>query len=409
MKYHNSIFIRLIPLCTFLFYCVSAAGENEPSATLSKHAKVKAAPNVNTDRGWHAELVGRALYDYNDLSSVPLSINILDEGATHEVRRLRLGVQGTAPNGFGYKIIGDYADDATIIDAYVNYKNGLLKITLGQQNTFQGLEELSSSNDTSFTERSAFTDAFGFERRVGISASVKVDHILLEGGVFSDNIDDLGGQNNSFSVDGRVSYANVFRDALIHLGGSIHMRDLGNEIDTVQYRQRPFAHSVNTRFIDTGEISNATDEVSYGLEVATIAGRFHLAAEMHWLEVNRSAFADPRFFGGSIEAGYFLTQDQRGYKSGSFEGVKVNNPVSHGGAGAWQVNLRYDTLDLVDAGIVGGSQNAYMVSLIWTPVDKARLILNYSQLYYSNALGIVDGAPNDFSVNVLGARAQVSF
>ncbi|GAC35038.1 OprO/OprP family phosphate-selective porin [Paraglaciecola polaris] len=371
--------------------------------------KWKGAPEIKGESGWSVKPKGRVLYDFANLSSVPSTIDIPGEGFSSEARRLRFGIQGTMPGGFGYKLIADYLDGVVLTDAYMSYQDGPLKIIIGQQNTFQGLEELSSSNDTSFVERSAFTDAFGFERRVGLSATYNLGDFMLEGGIFSDNIDDLNDGNNSFSVDGRVTYATLVDDALIHLGSSVHIRDLGDEIDSIRYRQRPLVHSVDTRFINTDQILGAEDELSYGLEAAVIAGRFHMAAETHWAKINRVELADPTFFGGSIEAGYFLTQDQREYKGGVFKGVKVSNPVGNGGTGAWQINLRFDRLDLVDAGIVGGEQDAYMASLIWTPVNNVRFLLDYGHLAYSNALDIVEGAPKDFSVNVLGARTQLSF
>mgnify|MGYP003632320575 FL=1 len=40
---------------------------------------------------------------------------------------------------------------------------------------------------------------------------------------------------------------------------------------------------------------------------------------------------------------------------------------------------------------------------------NVRFLLDYGHLAYSNALDIVEGAPKDFSVNVLGARTQLSF
>src|SRR3546814_17253771 len=73
------------------------------------------------------------------------------------------------------------------------------------------------------------------------------------------------------------------------------------------------------------------------------------------------------------------------FRSGVFKGVKVRNPVGEGGWGAWQVNVRYDRLDLNDAGILGGTQDGYMASLIWTPVDYVRFLLNYGHLVYDNA------------------------
>jgi phosphate-selective porin OprO/OprP len=371
--------------------------------------KWKGAPELKGEGGWSAKLRGRGLFDVAHLSSVPSTIDIPGEGFSNEARRVRFGVQGTMPGGFGYKLEVDYSGESELTDAYVSYKDGPLKLTVGQHNNFQGLEELSSSNDTSFIERAAVTDAFGFQRKLGVSAAYKLGKVLLQGGVFTDNINDLDDGNNTVSLDGRVTYATKIDNAQIHLGSSVHVRDLGDEVESVRYRQRPLVHSVNTRFINTNEISGAEDELSYGLEAAVIAGRFHAVGETHWAKVNRLAAADPTFFGGSIEAGYFLTNDKREYKGGAFKGVKVNNPVGNGGMGAWQVNVRFDHLDLVDAGIVGGRQDAYMASLIWTPINYVRLLLNYGHLSYTDALDIVAGAPDDFSVNVFGLRTQVSF
>lgn len=370
--------------------------------------KFKGAPEIKTDDGWSFKPRGRILYDFANLSSVPSTINIPGEGFSNEARRVRLGVQGKIPGGFGYKLEADLLDGVELTDAYLDYKSGGLTIIVGQHNNFQSLEEISSSNDTSFIERSAFTDAFGFQRKVGVSAEYTTGDVMLQGGVFTDNIDDLDDGNDSISLDGRIVFAPKVGDAQLHLGGSVHWTDLGDTIDSVRYRQRPLIHSVDTRFINTGDIA-AEEQLTYGLEAAVISGRFHAAAETHWAKVSRPGLANPTFFGGSVEAGLFLTDDKREYKGGVFKGVKVKNPVGSGGSGAWQVNVRYDRLDLTDAGIIGGTQDGYMASLIWTPVDYVRFLVNYGHLSYGNALGIVTGAPDDYSVDVIGARAQIAF
>lgn len=370
--------------------------------------KFKGAPEIKTDDGWSFKPRGRILYDFNNLSSVPSTINIPGEGFSNEARRVRLGVQGSIPGGFGYKLEADLLDGVEITDAYLDYKSGGLTVTVGQHNNFQSLEELSSSNDTSFIERAAFTDAFGFERQVGVSAAYKTGDVLLQAGVFTDNIADLDDGNDSIGLDGRVVFAPKIDNAQLHLGGSVHWKDLGDNVNSLRYRQRPLIHSVDTRFINTGDM-DAEEQLTYGLEAAVISGRFHAAAEGHWATVSRPSLADPTFFGGSVEAGLFLTDDTREYKDGLFKGVKVNNPVGSGGMGAWQVNVRYDRLDLTDAGVFGGTQDGYMASLIWTPVDYVRFLLNYGRLSYGDALAIVPGAPDDFSVDVIGARAQIAF
>jgi phosphate-selective porin OprO/OprP len=369
----------------------------------------KGAPEIKGQNGWSVKPRGRFLYDVAHLSSVPESINIPGEGFSNEVRRARFGIQGTMPGGFGYKFEVDYAGGSALTDAYLSYKDGSMKIIVGQHNNFQGLAELTSSNDYSFIERAAFTDAFGFERKLGLSATYKLDDLQFQGGIFTDNVDDLDDGNNTYSIDGRVTYAPKIDGAQMHFGTSIHSRELGNEVDSVRYRQRPLVHSVDTRFVNTNNISGATGELSYGLEAAVIKDRFHAIAETHWVNVERTDMADPTFFGASLEAGYFLTNDQRQYKDGVLKGAKVSSPVGNGGIGAWQVNFKYDRLDLVDSGIVGGTQDAYIASLIWTPINNVRFLINYGHISYSDAMDIVDGAPSDFSVNVFGARTQISF
>ncbi len=108
--------------------------------------------------------------------------------------------------------------------------------------------------------------------------------------------------------------------------------------------------------------------------------------------------------------GYFLTGgDTRGYKKGQFDRVKPKNPVNKGGFGAVQANLRYDWLDLIDAGIVGGKQAGYQASLIWTPTDYTRFLFNYGQMQYDNAIYPAAGGDRSYSVDAFGVRAQIDF
>jgi phosphate-selective porin OprO/OprP len=178
----------------------------------------------------------------------------------------------------------------------------------------------------------------------------------------------------------------------------------------VRYRQRPFVHFTDQRFIDTGSLG-ADSETGYGLEAAAINGPFHVAGEAFWQHLDRpGALTDPTFFGGYAEAGVFLTKgDTRGYKGGTFERVKPANPVGEGGFGAVQFNLRYDYLDLTDAGIVGGTQNGYAASLIWTPTDYTRFMLNYGRMAYDDAIYPAAGGDRSYTVDVVGVRAQVDF
>ncbi|MGB5724596.1 MAG: porin [Parasphingorhabdus sp.] len=394
-----------------------AASEAKIAATEEKLAQQdpvkvgwKGAPEMKGANGWSFKPRGRLLYDFGTVNA-PDSIVDAGLGFGNEARRIRLGASGSIPGGFGYKLEADFADNAIdLTDAIITYEDGGLTLTAGQHNNFQGLEELSSSNDTSFIERAGFTDAFGFERQVGLSAQYGVSDLLFQAGVFTDNIDDLSSdENDSVGFDVRAVAMPKFGDVQSHFGASYHYRDLGDAMTSRRYRQRPAVHFTDTRFIDTGNISGAESESSYGLEAAVISGRFHAAAEGHWLRLNRTgALADPTFFGGSVEAGFFLTDDTRGYKEGVFKGVKVSNPVGQGGMGAWQINVRYDHLDLVDAGFSGGTQDAYQASLIWTANDYVRFLMIYARLDYNSAAILAAGS-GDYSVDSFAGRFQLSF
>ena len=383
----------------------------------------KGAPLVeNKESGWSFKPRGRIQYD---AAWVDRPAGSADPGLgfSNEARRLRLGVEGSIPGGFGYKFEVDLADnEVDVTDAILTYEAAPgLGLSFGQHNNFQSLEELTSSRFSSFIERAAFTDAFNFERRVGVSATYGAGDFLLSGGVFTDNITDLansgdgtglGDENNSLSFDGRAVYLPKIGKTQLHLGASAHLRDNGDTNEngvTTRYRQRPLVHTTNSRFLATPAL-DVEKETHYGLEAAAIRGPLHFASEVHWLDADRADGAPTAsLFGGYAEVGYFITGETRGYKAGQFDRTKVLKPVGDGGVGALQLNLRYDYLDLNDDLLRGGKQSGYQASLIWIPQDYVRFMLNYARLSYEDAAIAATGGDRDYAIDVIGARAQVDF
>lgn len=367
----------------------------------------KGAPEIKADGGWSFKPRGRLQFDAG-LTDAPDSTGI-DDGFGSEARRARLGVSGDIPGGFGYKFEVDFAgNDIAVADALISYEAGdSAEITIGQFNNFQSLEELTSSLHTSFIERAAFTDAFGFERRVGVGVTFGSGDVLVQTGVFSDNMEDLS--NTNWSADGRVVFMPKLGDAQLHLGGSVHYAEL-DEGDTVRYRQRPLVHFTSERFVNTGRLS-ADSEFGVGVEAAVISGPFHAAAEGFWQNVDRPGVAfDPGFFGGYAEVGLFLTPgDTRGYKGGKFDRTKPANPVGEGGMGSLQFNLRYDRLDLNDGTVIGGTQDGFFASLVWKPTDYTALLANYGRLEYNDAVHATASGSRDYGVDAFAVRAQIDF
>ena len=358
---------------------------------------------------------GRIQYDVGHVSR-PDGAAAPGLGSGDELRRFRLGVEGDLPGDLAYVFEVDIAPETVeIIDATLTWKaSEHLGVTLGQHNNFQSLDELTSSRFTTFIERAAFTDAFAFERRVGLSATYGDGPLLLQGGLFLDNIRDFDEDgNDSRGADARIVYAPKHGDTQLHFGASAHYLDTSGLADagaTTRYRQRPLVHFTDTRFIGTPAL-RVEDETSVGLEAAMIRGPFHAAAETHWLRADTPAGART-FFGGYAEAGVYLTGETRGYRKGRFDRTTVRRPVLGGddaGFGALQFNLRYDRLDLNSGTVAGGTQDGYQASLIWIPQDYIRFMLNAAHLRYGDARIPAAGGDRSYGVNVVAARAQIDF
>lgn len=370
------------------------AADSEPVSTLAK------------SDGWSFKPRGRLMFDAG-FTNAPDSTGASD-GFGNEVRRARLGASGDMPGGFGYKFEVDFAgNEISVADAILSYENGPIEIAIGQHNNFQSLEELTSSLHTTFIERAAFTDAFGFERRLGASIIYARGDVLAQAGVFTDNLEDTDSKNRG--ADARIVFMPKAGDTQLHFGGSFHYNDLDDPAAQLRYRQRPLVHFTSQRFIDTRSMG-ADSETGYGLEAAAIAGRFHAAAEGYWQSVDMPGVADdPTFFGGYVEAGVFLTDDTRGYKGGKFDRTKPSSPVGEGGIGSVQFTLRYDHLDLNDVGIVGGRQAGYFAALVWKPTDYTALMLNYGRLQYTDAILPTASGDTSYGVDAIGMRAQIDF
>ena len=364
----------------------------------------------NPDAGrWSFKPRGRLQLDVAGVDA-PNAIGGNGLGVATEVRRAYLGFEGTLPGNFGYRLEADVATSAVeLIDFWITYKaSPELTLTVGQHKPFTGLEEQTSDIFTNFMERAAFTSAFGFERRVGVSATWVGKTVLVLGGVFADNAADLNNpENNSYSIDGRAVFMPKLGGGQLHLGGSLHHREFNDAATTVRYRARPFVRTTDVRLIDTRPFS-ADGETSYGAEAAFIKGRFHLSSEGHWIVAHRPGLADPRFFGGYVEAGLMLTDDSVGYRAGLYDRVRPKRPLGSGGIGAFQLNARYDMVDLSDAGVIGGRQQIIGASLLWYPNDYVRFVLNYGRIRVEDA-AVAAGLDRNYGADAMGMRAQFDF
>jgi phosphate-selective porin OprO/OprP len=252
---------------------------------------------TSSDGHYSAKLGGRLQWDYNYAE-----LNGVADEDDFSIRRARLYLSGNV-NDWSYKMQFNVGNNngGTPEDLYIRY-NGWGKqavVTVGNQKEPFGLEQLESSKDISYLERSAVTEAYAPGRQEGILFSGQRGGITYALGVFEDD-----GANDGTAVTGRVTYAPIkSADQVLHFGVAHSNRDEDTDIT--------------------------------GLEVAYARGPYHIQSEFISSEEN-----DASREGLYVQAGWIITGETRPYKNGIFKRVKPGNS-----SGAWEVVVRYEDGD----------------------------------------------------------------
>jgi phosphate-selective porin OprO/OprP len=88
---------------------------------------------------------------------------------------------------------------------------------------------------------------------------------------------------------------------------------------------------------------------------------------------------NPLFRGGDVVAMYIITGERRPYStvSGIYAFIPVNKSVFDEGSGAWELVLRYSTLDLNGGTITGGKFWRITPMINWYLSENVRLEFAY--------------------------------
>ena len=362
----------------------------------------KGAPQwADKDAGWSFKLRGRLMYDaaYIEDPGLTFAQDSGQLGFNSRIRRARLGVEGTMPGNFSYKAEADFANSAVSwADVFLEWKGKSgFSVRAGHFETFQSLEQITSSRHITFIERAQMNDAFGHARRLGLAVGYESGDLLFRAGMFNDTINsDLN--NDEWLFGARLVFAPKMGNNQLHFGLNYQHREYSASALNFRYRARPFLQTTGVRFVDTNTFAAKSDNV-FGVEAAGVFGSFHAAAEAQWVKpstlgttyaakpsetvATNRLLKDPTFMSFYAEVGYWLTGETRGYKKGEWDRTKVLNGFDKGGFGAVGINLRYDYLDLADSDLYsggvgtstsrGGKQTGILASIIWQPIDYVRI------------------------------------
>ena len=333
--------------------------------------------------------------------------------AAGEVRQARLNIQGLLFHRFLFKVMGELTGGTSLIDLYVGLRE-LGPLGTVQMGVFKqpfSLEQAASLKHMVFLERSLM-NALSPRRATGFMATNTHldDRLRWALGVFGaidffqedDNLS--SGFGNSIDMTMRVTGLPLYEDhgrRLIELGISYNLRTSID--DEVQFSQRPESQLADV-LLQTPELPDVSQIHYVGLELAVVRDSLSVQGEFIDAYLRRDGpQQNLNFFGGYLEASWFLTGEYRvfGKKAGVFGRVVPKRRFKFGGGqwGAFELGLRVSYLDLTDEKIRGGTELNTSVALNWYPRSSLRASLNYIH-------GHVNGQGN---VNIFQVRAQLEY
>ncbi len=299
------------------------------------------------------------------------------DGSFDEIRRARLNLSGKFLRDWRYFYEYDFAadHDFQVKDAYIGYYGfDRVRIRLGNLQEPVSLEELTSSNATTFMER-ALINALVPGYNLGLRINSWGEDWSLAGGLFEGSARGRDKEiDEGWGVAGRVVYSpRIGRGNRLHFGVSSEYRE-PREDNRVSYRTRPEVHLIDRAMIATGTLSRVDHTLTSGLELAGIWGSWSIQGEYIRADVQRTGRPDVVFDGWYLLGSWFITGGRRDYdpKDGAFD--KVVPKADHGD---WEIAARYSTLDLEQDPITGGEEKNWTLGLNWYVDRHMRLMANY--------------------------------
>lgn len=322
-------------------------------------------------------------------------------------RRVRFDAKGTFLQDWGYRVQYDFVDSgaAGLKDAFITFERyEPWNLQFGQFFQPFGLERQTSSNYITFLERALPTNALTPDRHIGLQVASggalgdgklgdPVPFWTAKAGIFGMRAQDdnasTGGADESRDLTGRVTVAPIYDgNRLLQAGFSYRHHEPKDTGTFTRFRERPEAAVSQVRLVDTGDLSGGiglvNDFQQIGADLAAIWGPF--AAQGEWMKTNvdrgqglAGPETDPEFSGAYAQVSWIITGESRGFKpsDAAHDKLKPGRPFGDGGWGAWEVGVRYSTLDLTDAGVIGGEEDNLTVGLNWYPNENLRFMANF--------------------------------
>ena len=392
---------------------------------------------------------GRVHFDHRSFNyDDPVSANALEpKGAdTFDIRRARIGVKGK----FAKYYSGEIVINAVSVDAVKILDTAYLDVNWFEKAKFRfgqfkmpfSLEQLTSSNNIDFIERS-FVDAYIPAKERGAMvfgepfSGVTYGLALSSGHKAVENTDaasrELDSGSDGKDVIGRatVNFAEIMgnKEMVLHAGLAASRGDQSLGIDGLGGSQKTRTRSDVTFFTipatGVGAWDRNVDRTRVGLEGVVAHGPFKLQGQFLRSDYNFMTAADTRrdydIDTAYVQALWTISGESHAsrYKAGAFGGLKPNknfDPETFSG-GAWEVGFRYGKLDgsdFKDGGHLTGFAQAKDMNagIKFVPSPNVRFMMDYVKTDFYNRVGVANltvGGNNIDGERAVLFRTQLTF
>ncbi|PLW93969.1 MAG: hypothetical protein C0591_13610 [Marinilabiliales bacterium] len=398
---------KILPLLFFIvfFQLVTAQDKNKFTTYWDKGIHVE-----SVDGDFKIKMGGRIQYDIMFINQDDsLNAHYTAENGS-EIRRARLYTSGTLFSNVKFKLQVDFAPAKVVLkDVYLtitkipfvgNFQAGNFKQPFG-------MEMLTSSNSITEMER-PLTNQFDHDRDLGVMLfnDYLDGRIAWQAGYFvpSNNLGKYSG--DKYQITGRISTLPVYNTRNgykvfnIDLAYSYHFDNQEASAITA----KPEAHLAPSYLKLSVDALQDQHQVNGGL--ALILGPLAFQGAYTFVIANpapiSTLFESQYYFNAYFATiSWFITGEHKNFSKSrtAFDMIKPKKNFGKSGAGAFEVSLRYSSIDFNDYDIQAGTLNDITVGLNWYLNPAVRYTLNYINANVKN-LG---------RANIFQMRFQVAF
>lgn len=315
------------------------------------------------------------------------------------IRRARFAVKGQIDESWYGEFDMDLANGLVELkDALIRY-TGVpnLELQVGNFKENFSIQRNTTSRYLQFMERPMVCSALAPSRHLGINAKYAKDWIWLSLGAFTteiagneewtniaDNNKDYG-RNSGYSITAKAIVRPLYKaeNASLHLGAAVSYRTPLASAATGEWGfYRASARnstSINRKkYLDTNLLPGYDHNLLWTAEIAGHWGglRYEAAyiADNVFFKADAADNTPKRFDGWYVQAGYLLFGGHQRYDANGGKYTKIKPGQKWGDI---ELCARYETVNLNNRGVYGGSSEAYALGLNWWVNNNVKIQLNY--------------------------------